>query len=126
MSARRNVSASSIADALQAEDEAVDFFEQVQSATRDPRLKETLQELARQKREHAMSLRDMIKKLDIEIPERRGKPKFYPLAELQKVECYVCGHAADSKSIPESCPRCGASKYAFEKEIGIKKMWEMA
>ena len=48
------------------------------------------------------------------------------LAELQKIECYVCGYSIGHEVIPESCPRCGASRYAFEKDITLRKAWELA
>ena len=38
----------------------------------------------------------------------------------------MCGYGVESGEVPESCPRCGASRYAFEKEISLRKAWELA
>src|SRR3989304_3252855 len=57
---------------------------------------------------------------------------FYDLANAVvaegrvKVACYVGGYTADAKSLPNQCPKCGAARYAFEKEIALSKAWEIA
>src|SRR5207244_660670 len=53
-------------------------------------------------------------------------PGIYPINVVSKVECYVCGFAADTKAMPNTCPNCGAARYAFEKEIALTKAWEIA
>ena len=50
----------------------------------------------------------------------------YPLDVVSKVECYVCGYVAETKSIPNQCPKCGTARYTFEKEIALSKAWEIA
>jgi len=53
-------------------------------------------------------------------------PGIYPLDAVAKVECYVCGFVAETKTMPSVCPSCGAARYAFEKEIALTKAWEIA
>jgi rubrerythrin len=53
-------------------------------------------------------------------------PGIYPIDAVAKVECYVCGFVADTKTMPSQCPSCGAARYAFEKEIALTKAWEIA
>src|SRR2546428_2662181 len=53
-------------------------------------------------------------------------PGIYPMNVVAKVECYVCGFVAETKAMPNTCPNCGAARYAFEKEISLSKAWEIA
>src|SRR5207245_9212755 len=53
-------------------------------------------------------------------------PGIYPMNVVAKVECYVCGFVAETRAMPNTCPNCGAERYAFEKEISLSKAWEIA
>src|SRR2546428_2362353 len=48
-------------------------------------------------------------------------PGIYPMNVVAKVECYVFGFVAETKAMPNTCPNCGAARYAFEKEISLSK-----
>src|SRR2546428_7467085 len=51
-------------------------------------------------------------------------PGIYPMNVVAKVECYVCGFVAETKAMPNTCPNCGAARYAIVKEIYLLKAWE--
>jgi ribosomal protein L37E len=127
MSARGKKTENPISRALQAAKEGVEFFERAHIVANEPRVREVFGRLLDTKKESLRSLEENLKEARLQPPEAEGKlPRIYPLEELQKKECYVCGYGTDSETIPESCPRCGASRYAFQKEITLEKAWEMA
>jgi len=126
MVARKKGKISLLTEALQAEREAVEFFGRSQTVTQDPSVRQIFEKLTKEMKLHVKNLEEIMEKLDLSAPELKAPSGFYPISDLQRAECYVCGYAADAESIPESCPRCGASRYAFEKEISGKKAWEFA
>ena len=127
MSARGKKTDLAIARVLQAEKEGVVFFETAHAAANDPRVREVFARLLNTKKESLRSLEEGLKEARLQLPESKGEaPRVYPLDDIQRRECYVCGYSTDNESIPDSCPRCGASRYAFEKEITVRKAWELA
>lgn len=127
MSARVRKTDNPIARVLQAAKEGVVFFERAHTAANDPRVREVFGKLLNIKKESLRSLEENLREARLLLPEMEGQPpRIYPLEELQKKECYVCGYSTDLEMIPESCPRCGALRYAFEKEITVRKAWELA
>ena len=80
--------------------------------------------LARTKQDHAKLLRERAASLGVRSGRAAAAPSVYPTDAFAKVECYVCGYTASE--IPGSCPKCGAARYAFEKEISRATAWELA
>lgn len=80
--------------------------------------------LARIKQDHVKLLRERAAALGVRSGQPAVAPPLYPIDAFAKVECYVCGYAATN--IPESCPKCGAAGYAFQKEIGKVTAWGLA
>ena len=127
MSARGKKTDNPIARALQAAKAGVVFFERAHTVASEPRVREVFGKLLSTKKESLRSLEENINEAHVQLPEAEVQlPRIYPLEELQKKECYVCGYSTDADMIPESCPRCGASRYAFEKEITVEEAWELA
>ena len=52
-------------------------------------------------------------------------PAFFPFAEYERIDCYVCGYEASADDIPEVCPSCGAARYAFEREVSQNRAWDL-
>jgi hypothetical protein len=103
--------------------EGVTFYDLAHLAVADTRVKSTFEDLGRLKRSQLARLEAATG------PNARAavqSPKIYPLDVVEKVECYVCGHIADTRSMPSVCPSCGAARYSFEKEIALSKAWEIA
>jgi len=112
---------------LQAEKEGLAFFERAGLIANDPRVKDVFERLAKTKREHLGALEEGFRNLDVRPPLTGAKgPPLYPLSEVEKAECYVCGYAAETDVVPDYCPRCGASRYAFQKEFSLRTAWEIA
>jgi len=127
MSARGRKTDNPIARVLQAAKEGVVFFESAHTVANDPRVREVFGRLLNIRKESLRSLEENLREARLQLPETEGQPpRIYPLEELQRKECYVCGYGTDLETVPESCPRCGASRYAFEKEITVRKAWELA
>lgn len=112
---------------LQIEREGVSFFEKAHVLVGDPRVREVFDKLAEAKREQLRSLEESLRALNVPATAKDDRKSLaYPLADFEKAECYVCGYSTGLKEIPESCPRCGASRYAFEKEVSFRRAWEIA
>ncbi len=126
MSTRVRGSADSVAKALQAEKDGVAFFEKAYSVSNDPRVRGVFERLAAAKKVHLRNLEDGLRDLHMAAAGEARHSTAYPFADILKTECYVCGYGVESGEVPESCPRCGASRYAFEKEISLRKAWELA
>jgi len=103
--------------------EGVTFYDLGHIAVADTRVKSAFEDLGRQKQ-------TQLKRLEAVAgsgPRAAAQmPGIYPLDVVSKVECYVCGHLADTRSMPSVCPSCGAARYSFEKEITLSKAWEIA
>ncbi len=114
----------SFATVLAVEESGVAFYERANAITADPRVKLIFNRLARQKQDHVKLLRDRAASLGIRGGRPAPLPSFYPVDAFAKVECYVCGYV--SVEIPDACPKCGAARYAFEKEVSKATAWELA
>ena len=114
----------SFAASLAVEEAGVAFFERANAVTADPRVKLIFTRLARIKQEHVKLLRDQAASLGVRSGREATVPAIYPTEAFARVECYVCGYSATD--IPESCPKCGAARYAFEKEVSKAMAWELA
>jgi len=127
MSARGKKLEDLLARVFQAEREGVAFFEKAHSVANDPRVREVFDKLLNIRKESLRSLEESLSEARLQSPGAKGQPSsIYPLEEIQKKDCYVCGYSTDIEAVPESCPRCGASRYAFEKEITVREAWEFA
>lgn len=123
VSAERGGGRDPLTEALAVVLEGVTFYDLAHVAVADTRVKSTFEDLGRQKQAQ-------LKRLEAATgPGARAAaqmPGIYPLEVVAKVECYVCGHLADTRSMPSVCPSCGAARYSFEKEIALSKAWEIA
>jgi hypothetical protein len=127
MNVRGRKTENQLARVLQAAKEGVVFFERAHALANDPRVREVFGKLMNTRKERLRSLEENLGEASLQLPEAEGQsPRIYPIEELRKKECYVCGYSTDLDTIPESCPRCGASRYAFEKEITETRAWELA
>ncbi len=122
-----------VSDALQRilriERDAVMFFEKIHRIAYEPIMRDLFEKLTIVKREHLKMLEEGMRGLGNDVLKTEPSAELeiiYPITELEKAECYVCGFMTRVDAIPDACPRCGASKYAFEKEITPKKIWEIA
>jgi len=108
--------------------EGITYFKKAHSIANDPQVRHIFERLLDIKKEHLRKLEEGFKKLGKSPPSMTEKQHTgaYPLDDIQKAECYVCGHTTEIGDIPESCPRCGASHHAFEKEITMRKAWKIA
>jgi len=52
-------------------------------------------------------------------------PSFFPFEEYSSIECSVCGYGTRSDAIPETCPSCGAARYAFERDVSPDRAWDL-
>ena len=115
--------------AVQLEKDAPVFFEMAKGLAGDPRVREVFGMLAEAKREQLRKFTDDLKSKGVSLPpvaKAVKLPAVFPIADFQKAECYVCGYSVEIAAIPDSCPRCGASKYAFEREIDPGRALEIA
>ena len=103
--------------------EGVTFYDLAHVVAADMRVKVTFEGLGRRKREQLSRLEA---KVGGEVARAAPAPGFYPLADVSRLECYVCGHTIDTGTKPAQCPNCGAAGYAFEREITLAKAWEIA
>src|SRR2546427_149118 len=87
------------------------------------RVKVAFEELGRHKKDQLARLESVA---GSGPKEAAVMPGIYPMNVVAKVECYVCGFVAETKAMPNTCPNCGAARYAFEKEISLSKAWEIA
>lgn len=121
MGPERGTGADSLASAVGAVVEGVTFFELARRAVADTRVKVTFGDLAKRKRDQLIRLEALAGPTAKDAAPRAG---FYPIDAVSKVECYVCGFAVETQSMPDQCPSCGAARYSFEKEIAPSKAWE--
>lgn len=112
-----------LAAAVGAVAEGVSFYDLAHVAAADVRVKVTFEDLGARKRSQLDRLEALV---GLEARKAAPAPGFYPIADVSKLECYVCGHVLDTQARPAQCPKCGAAGYAFEKEIALSKAWEIA
>lgn len=96
------------------------FFRRANLLAADPRVKFIFGRAAEEYGNAAKALEPLAK--------GRGKPKappIFPFDEYENVDCYVCGFEVEGDDIPETCPSCGAARYAFEKEVTQDRAWEL-
>lgn len=103
--------------------EGITFYDLGHLAVADTRVKVTFEELGRRKRAELAKLEALT---GPEAKQAAPRPGFYPLEVVSKLECYVCGHTIETAAMPNQCPKCGAARYSFEKEIALSRAWEIA
>jgi hypothetical protein len=115
--------ADALAKAVGAIVEGLTFYDLANVAVAEMRVKVAFEELGRQKKTQLAKIEAVA---GTQAKEVAVLPGIYPMDAVSKVECYVCGYAAETKAMPSQCPSCGAARYAFEKEIALSKAWEIA
>lgn len=113
----------SLGEVLRYARDGVAFFRRAGEVAADPRVRLAFERLAHERRVSLDDLEKSIRNAGLRLAPPRGTGP-YPFAAVAKVECYVCGYS--SEEIPTMCPRCGAARYAFEKEFARTKPWEIA
>ena len=113
----------SLGEVLRYARDGVAFFRRAGEVAADPRVRLAFERLAHERQSSLDDLEKSIKNGGLRLAPPPGTGP-YPFAAVAKVECYVCGYA--SEEIPTMCPRCGAARYAFEREFGRAKPWEIA
>jgi len=103
--------------------EGLRFYDLANAAVAEVRVKIAFEELGRRKRDQLTKLESVAGPT---AEDAAVMPGIYPIDAVAKVECYVCGYVAETKAMPSQCPNCGAARYAFEKEIALRKAWEIA
>jgi len=103
--------------------EGLTFYDLANVAVAEMRVKVAFEELGRHKKDQLARLEGVA---GSGAKEAAVMPGIYPINVVAKVECYVCGFVAETKAMPNTCPNCGAARYAFEKEISLSKAWEIA
>src|SRR2546428_7739398 len=103
--------------------EGLTFYDLANVAVAEMRVKVAFEELGRHKKDQLSRLESVA---GSGAKDAALMPGIYPMNVVAKVECYVCGFLAETKAMPNTCPNCGAARYAFEKEISLSKAWEIA
>jgi len=112
-----------VARAIGALVEGVTFYDLANIAVAEMRVKVAFEDFGRRKKAQLSKLEAVTART---ARDAAVLPGIYPMDVVSKVECYVCGYAAETKAMPNVCPNCGAARYAFEKEITLAKAWEIA
>ena len=112
-----------LARAIGAVVEGLTFYDLANAAVAEMRVKVAFEELGRQKKAQLARLESVA---GPNVKDAAVMPGIYPIDAVAKVECYVCGYGVETKAMPSQCPNCGAARYAFEKEIALTKVWEIA
>lgn len=123
MTSKGGKESDALARAIGAVVEGMTFYDLANAAVAEVRVKIAFEELGRRKRTQLAMLESAT---GPSAKDAALLPGIYPIDAVAKVECYVCGYAAETKSMPNQCPNCGAARYAFEKEIALTKAWEIA
>jgi rubrerythrin len=124
--------------ALVLEKEGLDFYSKISRVAADPRARQLFQEMAEQRLEEMRLLNERYGELTGEeaapTPEEaerrlaeRGEPvpSVYPRKSTETAVCFVCGEEVPVDSLPDECPNCGASRYAFERDIDEEAAFRM-
>jgi len=112
-----------LARAIGAVVEGLTFYDLANAAVAEMRVKVAFEALGRHKKAQLARLEAIA---GASATHAAVMPGIYPIDAVAKVECYVCGFVAETKTMPSQCPSCGAARYAFEKEIALTKAWEIA
>jgi len=123
MTSRRGSEPDALARAVGTVLEGLTFYDLANAVVAEVRVKVAFEELGRLKRSQLAKLEPIA---PAGVKDAAKWPGIFPLDAVAKVDCYVCGYTADAKSLPNQCPKCGAARYAFEKEIALSKAWEIA
>ncbi|HWM50401.1 MAG TPA: hypothetical protein VNO76_03530 [Thermoplasmata archaeon] len=123
MTSKGGKDSDALARALGAVVEGITFYDLANAAVAEMRVKVAFEELGRRKKSQLARLEAVA---GPSATHAAVMPGIYPIDAVSKVECYVCGFAAETKSMPNQCPSCGAARYAFEKEIALTKAWQIA
>jgi len=103
--------------------EGVTFYDLANLVVADTRVKLTFEQLGLRKRAQLERLEPVV---GAGLREIAPRPGIYPLEVVSRTECYVCGYGVETAAMPAQCPKCGAARYAFEKEIAQAMAWEIA
>lgn len=106
--------------AAQAGRDGVAFFRRVKSLSADPRVKFIFGRAAEEFEKAVEALE--------EVPggKTKGKaPAIFPSDKYEGMECSVCGREVKGKAPPETCPGCGAARYAFERDVKRDEAWDL-
>lgn len=123
MTSKGGKDSDALARAIGAIVEGITFYDLANAAVAEMRVKVAFEDLGRRKRAQLSKLESVAGPT---AKEAAVLPGVFPMDAVSKVECYVCGYVAETKSMPSQCPNCGAARYAFEKEIALSKAWEIA
>ena len=123
MTSKGGKESDALARAIGAVVEGLTFYDLANAAVAEMRVKVAFEELGRRKKAQLAKLESVI---GPNAKDAGVMPGVYPIDAVAKVECYVCGYAAETRAMPSQCPNCGAARYAFEKEIALSKAWEIA
>lgn len=112
--------ANAVRVAAQVVRDGVAFFHRVKSLSADPRTKFIF---GRAAEEYGRAL-DAIQ----EVPGTKGKtpaPHLFPFEDYDRMACSVCGRVVKGREPPETCPGCGAARYAFERDVKPDEAWAL-
>lgn len=123
MTSKGGKASDALARAIGAVVEGLTFYDLANTAVAEVRVKVAFEDLGRRKKTQLARLESVA---GPNAKDAAVLPGIYPIGAVAKVECYVCGYVAETKSMPSQCPNCGAARYAFEKEIALSKAWEIA
>lgn len=112
-----------LAKAIGATLEGLTFYDLANAVAAEVRVKVAFEELGRLKKSQLARLESVAPPGLMDAAKRPG---IFPLDAVAKVECYVCGYTTEARTLPEQCPKCGAARYAFEKEFALSKVLEIA
>lgn len=100
--------------------DGVSFFRRVKSLSADPRVKFIFGRASEEYERALEALED--------LPGAKGKtkpPPVFPFEAYERTECAVCGREVKGREPPETCPGCGAARYAFERDVKPEEAWSL-
>src|SRR5207247_10493983 len=100
-----------VAPAIRGLVEGVTFYDLAHIAVAEMRVKVAFEELGRRKKAQLAKLEAVTART---AKDAAVVPGIYPMDVVSKVECYVCGYAAETKAMPHPWPNCGAARNAFD------------
>jgi rubrerythrin len=125
--------------ALVLEKAGLDFYSNVSKVAADPRARSLFQQMADRKREEMRLLNLRYGEITGDeaapTPEEAERillqggesvPSIYPMKSVERAVCFVCGEEVAVDALPNECPSCGASRYAFERDIDEGLAFRMA
>jgi hypothetical protein len=106
--------------AAQVDRDGVAFFRRAKALAADPRVKFIFGRAADEYERALKSLES--------VPGAKAKAKVravFPFEKYERIECYVCGYESKDREPPETCPACGAARYAFERDVKQEEAWDL-